>query len=88
MSRDEAYDLVSKLEPVKFSYKSDPEKNKKIGFISEKVPDIVSSEDHKQVKFMQILSAVTKVVKEQQTTIDLLSHELSELKNKVHTKDT
>ena len=45
-------------------------KKENIGFIAEDVPDIVSSEDHKSVRYMEIISALTKVVKEQEKRID------------------
>jgi hypothetical protein len=65
LSKEEAYNLIEDLEPVKFSFKDDPSKKENIGFIAEQVPDIVSDKDHKSVRYMEIISALTKVVKEQ-----------------------
>jgi hypothetical protein len=83
LSKEEANDLITKLEPVKFSFKGDLEKNKKMGFIAENVPDIVSSKEHKHVKIMEIVSAMTKVVQEQQKTIETMAKEINALKKKI-----
>jgi hypothetical protein len=85
LSSKEAFNIIEKLEPVKFTFKNDPEKNLKMGFIAENVPDIASSKDHKNVKVMEIVSAMTKVVKEQQNTIESMSKEISELKKRINT---
>jgi Chaperone of endosialidase len=76
LTKEEAYSLLEDLEPVKFSFKDDPSKKENIGFIAEDVPDIVSDKDHKQVRYMEIISALTKVVKE-------LKNEVDELKEKI-----
>jgi hypothetical protein len=88
LSKEEANDLITKLEPVKFAYKSDPEKNEKIGFIAEKVPDIITNKEHNHVKIMEIVSAMTKVVQEQQKSIELMTREISELKKKINNNNS
>jgi Chaperone of endosialidase len=80
LTKEEAYEVIKNLEPMKFFFKDDPSKKQNIGFIAEQVPDIVSSEDHKQVRYMEIISALTKVVKEQQKELDKLKQEIQELK--------
>jgi hypothetical protein len=87
LSSKEAFNIIENLEPVKFTYKNDTEKNLKIGFIAENIPDITSSKDHKNVKVMEIISAMTKVVKEQQNTIESMSKEISELKKRINTNN-
>jgi hypothetical protein len=67
----QAYSILNEVKPAKFAFKDDSSKKENIGFIAEDVPDIVSSEDHKQVRYMEIISALTtKVVKEQQKEIN------------------
>jgi hypothetical protein len=39
---------------------------KKILVIAEDVIDIVPSKDHKQIRYIEIISVLTKIVKEQQ----------------------
>jgi hypothetical protein len=65
LTKEEAYSLLEDLEPVKFAFKNDPSKKDNIGFIAEHVPEILSANDHKSVRYMEIISALTKVVKEQ-----------------------
>ena len=79
LTKDEAYSLLYNLEPVKFAFKNDPSKKENIGFIAEDVPDIVSDKDHKSVRYMEIISALTKVVKEQQKDIKKLEEKLIEI---------
>ncbi len=69
LTKEEAYKLLEDLDPVKFSFKNDSSKRENIGFIAEDVPDIVSNEDHKGVRYLEIISALTKVVKEQEKRI-------------------
>ena len=45
--------------------------------IAENVPDIVSNNDHKTVRYMEIISALTKVVKEQEKKIEELESKIS-----------
>lgn len=83
LSIEEAQQIINNLEPIKFCFKNDPDKGENIGFIAEKVPDIIASKDHKQVRYMEIISALTKVVKEQQKTIEEMNIRLSELISKM-----
>jgi hypothetical protein len=80
ISVEEAQQLINKLEPVKFSFKNDPSKKETIGFIAEDVPDVVESNDHKQVHYIGIISAMTKIVQEQQRAIEELKVEINSLK--------
>jgi Chaperone of endosialidase len=76
LSKEEAYNLINELEPVKFAFKNDSSKRENIGFIAEDVPDIVSDEDHKSVRYMEIISALTKIVKEQEERIQELENKI------------
>ena len=58
--------MLEDLEVVKFGFKNDPAKRENIGFIAEQVPDIITDDDHKSVRYIEIISALTKVVKEQE----------------------
>jgi len=67
----------------RFDFAKDEEKirhvqtqEENIGFIAEQVPDIISSDDHKQVRYMEIISALTKVVKEQGKRIEELERKI------------
>jgi len=76
LSLDESQIILEDLEPVKFAFKNDPSKRENIGFIAEEVPDVIASKDHKQVRYMEIISALTKVVKEQQKEIENLKEHI------------
>ncbi|QFS45628.1 tail fiber domain-containing protein [Nostoc sphaeroides] len=72
LSSREAIETLQDLYPVKFSYKADSEKNLHNGFIAEDVPNTVATFDRKAVSSMDIVAVLTKVVKEQQKTIETL----------------
>ncbi|MCC5599614.1 tail fiber domain-containing protein [Nostoc favosum] len=72
LSSREAIETLEDLQPVKFSYKADSEKNLHTGFIAEDVPNMVATFDKKAVSSMDIVAVLTKVVKEQQKTIATL----------------
>ncbi|HVS00427.1 MAG TPA: tail fiber domain-containing protein [Thermoanaerobaculia bacterium] len=74
----EALRTVMGLDPVKFAYKVDP-KEKHVGFIAEDVPDLVAAPDRKSLSSMDIVAVLTKVVQEQQKTIDELTARLEAL---------
>ncbi len=66
------------LEPVMFKYNSSPEKQS-IGFIAEDVPDLVATENRNSLRPMDIVAVLTKVVQEQQKTIENLSKKIDSL---------
>ena len=72
LSSNTAIDILKKLNPVKYRYKNEKEKEENLGFIAEEVPDILSDKDHKTVKIMDIVAALVKVVQEQQNEIEKL----------------
>ena len=79
LSSREAIETLEDLNPVRFSYKADSEKNLHSGFIAEDVPNMVATFDRKTVSSMDIVAVLTKVVKEQQKTIATLVEKVKTL---------
>jgi len=82
LSTEEALEAIKELNPVKYAYKTD-QREKRVGFIAEEVPELVSMKDRRGLSPMDIVAVLTKVVQEQQKTISALTEELKELKEKV-----
>jgi hypothetical protein len=80
LSDDEAIAAFAALRPVKFNYKVDGAE-KHVGFIAEEVPDLLASVDRKTLSPMDIVAVLTKVVQEQQRTIDRLQKRLEALEH-------
>jgi hypothetical protein len=76
-----AFDALACLEPVTYEYKTEPN-DQQVGFIAEDVPDLVATPDHRALSAMDIVAVLTKVVKEQQATIEQLQHRLTNLEKK------
>ena len=57
------------LKPVTYNYKVDSE-DTYIGFIAEDVPEIVASKDRKTLSSMDMVALLTRVVQDQQVTIE------------------
>lgn len=75
---DAAMSTVKALQPVTFAYKANPgEMN--VGFIAEDVPELVATSDRKGLSSMDIVAVLTKVVQEQQRTIEQMQAQLKEL---------
>ena len=81
LTKDEAVEALTALQPVQFRYKTDP-KEKHVGFIAEDVPDLVASTDRKGMSAMDVVAVLTKVVQDQQKTIAELSRKVSALEQK------
>jgi hypothetical protein len=82
LSAAEALETLTGLDPVKYAYKVEPEV-KHVGFIAEDVPGLVATPDRKGLSALDIVAVLTKVVQEQQKTIEGLTARLEELeKNK------
>jgi hypothetical protein len=79
LSGSEAIEALENLNPVKFNYKADDEKNLHIGFIAEDVPDLVATTDRKGLSAMDIVAVLTKAMKEQQKTITVLTEKVKML---------
>ncbi len=78
LDRRSAFAALAGLQPVTFNYKlerGDPH----AGFIAEDVPDLVATPDRKGLSSMDIVAVLTKVVQEQQDTIEKLGRQVAEL---------
>lgn len=73
LSSQEVNNLLSKLNPVKFSYKADQSHKIHLGFISEEAPDLITSADKKSINLMDVVGALTKLVKDNRRTITVLA---------------
>jgi len=82
LTADEARATLSGLSPVKFAYKVDPTQ-RHVGFVAEDVPDLVATKDRKALSPMDIVAVLTRVVQEQQKTVETQQHLISELATKL-----
>jgi len=85
LSAGEAWEAMQELNPVKYTYKAD-RAERRVGFISEEVPELVAMKDRRGLSAMEIVAVLTKVVQEQQKTISVLSEKLKELEKEVGAK--
>jgi hypothetical protein len=82
LSLDDAKSTLNGLAPVTYEYKVNPNEHH-VGFIAEDVPELVATTDRKGLSSMDIVAVLTKVVQDQQKTIDALNQRLDEIeKNK------
>jgi hypothetical protein len=68
LTADKALTTLTELKPVEFVYKADKEE-KHVGFISEDAPALVATKDRKGMSSMDVVAVLTKVVQEQQKTV-------------------
>jgi hypothetical protein len=61
---------LRQLTPVQFVYNGDESAEKRVGFIAEDVPELVANADRQSVPIMDVVAMLTKVVQDQQRTID------------------
>lgn len=78
---DAAVDALKALQPVTFAYKENPGETM-VGFIAEDVPDLVATTDRKGLSSMDVVAVLTKVIQEQQRTIEDLQTRLEHLERK------
>ncbi len=76
LSGKEAVEALKNLNPVKFNFKADSDKNLHIGFIAEDVPELVATSDRKTLSPMDIVAVLTQALKEQQNTISALAEKV------------
>jgi len=76
-----ALDALKALEPVTFAYKENPGETM-VGFIAEDVPDLVATTDRKGLSSMDVAAVLTKVIQEQQKTIEEMRARLECLEQK------
>ena len=78
---DAALAALKAMQPVTFAYKSNPGETM-VGFIAEDVPDLVATTDRKGLSSMDVVAVLTKVIQEQQRTIEDLQTRLQHLEQK------
>lgn len=80
LGADEAMAAVASLKPVRYNYKIEKDEQY-VGFIAEDVPELVAqtSTGRHYLSPMDIVATLTKVVQEQQKTIEQLSKKVDEL---------
>ena len=80
LTAEKAIETVSALKPVTYNYKNDPQHEHYVGFIAEDVPTEVAQEyDRRYLSSMDIVATLTKVVQEQQKTIEQLNQRLEQI---------
>jgi hypothetical protein len=80
LSGQEAMATLQGLNAVKYNYKADSQKEQRIGFIAEEVPDLVAHSERDRLSPMDLIAVLTKAMQEQQRTITELAAEVSVLK--------
>lgn len=78
-----AAEALRQLTPVEFVYNDDETAEKRIGFIAEDVPEIVANPDRQSVPIMDVVGLLTRVIKDQQKTIDDQQKRLETLERKL-----
>jgi hypothetical protein len=78
LSNGDALKTLKGLNPVTFRYKAEPDEQY-VGFVAEDVPELVATNDRKHLNSMDVVAVLTKVVQEQQKTIDALAAKVDEL---------
>ncbi|MFH7026549.1 MAG: DUF6519 domain-containing protein [Heteroscytonema crispum UTEX LB 1556] len=85
LSSQEVSQMLKVIRPVKFTYKDSPDQKLHAGFISEDVPDLLTSSDKTSVSPVDIAAVLAKAVKDQQVTISLLVNALKEHQKQIIT---
>jgi hypothetical protein len=80
LSGQEAMAALQGLSAIKYNYKADSQKEQRIGFIAEDVPELVASTERDRLSPMDLIAVLTKAVQEQQKTIAELSTAMKHLK--------
>jgi hypothetical protein len=82
LTAGEARIALEQLAPVRYTSKIDPTE-KHVGFIAEDVPDLVATKDRKALSPMDIVAVLTRVVQEQQKTVEAQQKTIAELAAKI-----
>ncbi len=72
----EAMEALNGLNPVFFNWRDDEEKNMRLGFIAEDTPGVATDRAKTAILPTHILAILSKVVREQQRTIDSMCQKL------------
>jgi len=81
LSNGDALKALKGLNPVTFQYKAEPDEQY-VGFVAEDVPELVATNDHKHLSPMDVVAVLTKVVQEQQKTIEALNARLEAVEHR------
>jgi hypothetical protein len=73
----EAQEALSKLQPVMYNYKAEPEEQQ-VGFIAEDVPNLVATNSREELSPMDVVAVLAKVVQEQQRRLDAQAEQLAQ----------
>ncbi len=79
LSSQEATILLSQLDPVKFSYRTDENQRIRTGFIAETVPDIVASANRQAVSPLDITAILTKMAKDHHLAIAQMNGAIAQM---------
>jgi hypothetical protein len=72
---EQARNTVRALQPVGYRYKNEPDEGY-VGFIAEDVPELVATNDRKSLSPMDITAVLTKVVQDQERSLENQRDEL------------
>ncbi len=75
-----ALEALEELQPVRYYHNAVPD-DEYLGFIAEDVPEIVATKGHNTLGSLDIVAVLTKVVQEQQKTIEQLEKRLEDVEN-------
>jgi hypothetical protein len=84
LSLQEATETLEGLNPIKFHYKAEQEKDLHLGFIAEDALELVATTDRKGLSAMDIVAVLTKVVQQQQAALKEQQAEIAALKAILH----
>jgi len=82
-----AIEAVKQLQPVTYVGKQDESGEKYVGFIAEDVPDLVAMNSRDGIAAIEIVAVATKVIQEQQKTIEALTKRVERLEAQLHAQD-
>jgi hypothetical protein len=82
LTAQEAHGALGQLAPVRYTSTADPTEHH-VGFIAEDVPDLVATTDRKALSPMDIVAVLTRVVQEQQKTVEAQQKTIAELAAKI-----
>jgi hypothetical protein len=83
LSAADANETLKGLNPVLYNYKVN-KAEKHVGFIAEDVPEMVATKDRKSLSALDIVAVLTRVVQQQDRTIETLSDKLAELEAEIN----
>jgi hypothetical protein len=83
LNAKEAMSAFLELNPIRFNYKGDNEKEEQLGFIAEDVPEIVATQNRDAITAMDIATLLTKVVQQQQKSMQEQQKTITELMDRI-----